>query len=106
MTRGSFATMKIQSDVTEVTFYFESGHSESYKLPLSPQEFQQKFQEMLSLPWLTFNLIDQTVVICTNKLIKIEIKPGLAELQGENIYSAERVTSLQRATAGRLGNPS
>lgn len=106
MTRGSFATMKIQSDVTEVTFYFESGHSEGYKLPFSPLELQQKLPQMLTQPWLTFNLIDQTVLICTGKLIKIEIKPGLAELQGDNIYSAERVTSLQRGATGRMVTPS
>ena len=104
MPRGSFATMQTKTDNTQVTFHYENGQTEILSLPMPAAEFSQQLPQMLSQPWLTFHLLDQTVVISTAKLLKIEIKPSLAQLEGEGIYpNVERVTALQRGAVGRLG---
>ncbi len=103
MPRGSFATMQTKTNTTQVTFYYENGQTETLSLPIAATDFSQQVSEMLSQPWLTFHLMDQTVIISTAKLLKIEVKPSLVQLEGEGIYpNAERVTALQRGAAGRL----
>jgi len=58
---------------------------------------------LLNQPWLTFHLVDQTVLICTSRLVKVEIKPPIPELQGQGIFpNSMRVSTMQRAAAGRL----
>lgn len=103
MPMGSFATMQTETDTTQLTFYYENGQTEVLSLPLSATEFSQQLPQMLSQAWLTFHLIDQTVIIYTAKLIKIEVKPALVQVEGEGIYpNVQRVTALQRGSAGRL----
>lgn len=100
--RGSFANYA-QNNSTQVTFYFEDGHSEAFNVPVVSATFGRELPELLAQPLLTFHLTDQTVVICTAKVIKIEIKPALNELQGGGIFpNCQRVTAMQRATTGRL----
>jgi hypothetical protein len=104
MPRGSFAAMQSELDVTEVTFYYDNGHSEAFNLPQPPQVTQEQLQPMLAQSWLTFHLFDQTVVINTAKITKIEIKPAIPDYAGEGVFAnSERVTALQRGSAGRLG---
>jgi hypothetical protein len=94
--------MQAQSS-TEVTFYYESGHSDSFKIPLPAQQFQQQLPEMLQQPWLIFHLIDETVSVCTAKVVKVEIKPPVPGYQGKGVFAnVERVTTMQRGAAGRL----
>ncbi|XWK87277.1 MAG: hypothetical protein U7127_24250 [Phormidium sp.] len=89
--------MHSQDNSIQVNFLFRDGHSESFKLPISSQEFQQQLEGLLAKPWLTFHLRDQTVVISTSQIMKVEIKPPLSQLEGEGIFAnSERVTALNR----------
>ena len=91
--------MHSQDNSTQVNFLFRDGHSESFKLPISAQEFQQQLEGLLAKPWLTFHLRDQTVVISTSQIMKVEIKPPLTQLQGEGIFpNSERVTALTKGS--------
>lgn len=103
MVRGSFATMQVESS-TEVIFYYVDGQSEAYKIPIPPQQFQQQIAKLLQKPWFIFHLFDQTVMIANSRVIKIEIKPSISQIQGEGVFAgAERITSMQRGATGRLG---
>jgi len=89
--------MQSQDSSIQVNFLFRDGHAESFKLPISAQEFQQQLESLLAKPWLTFHLRDQTVVISTSQIMKVEIKPPLSQLEGEGIFAnSERVTALNR----------
>ncbi|ERT09808.1 hypothetical protein M595_0018 [Lyngbya aestuarii BL J] len=104
MAQGSFATMQAEPTATQLTFYYENGQAETLSVPIMANELGPILQKMLNQPWLTFNLPEQTVMISTQKVIKVEIKPALTQLQGEGIFSnTQRVTALQRGAAGRLG---
>lgn len=95
--------MQAETSSTQITFYYENGQTETLSVPLSPAQLGQQLPQMLSQTWLTFQLIDQTVMISTAKIIKVEVKPSL-QLQGEGTFSnAQRVSALQRGAAGRLG---
>ncbi|MEB3280822.1 MAG: hypothetical protein VKK42_18055 [Lyngbya sp.] len=106
MAKGSFATMQTKPTATQLTFYYENGQAETLSVPVAANELGEQLQQMLNQPWLTFHLAEQTVMISTQKVIKVEIKPA-TQLQGEGIFSnTQRVTALQRGAAGRLGiNP-
>ena len=107
MAKGSFATMQTKPTATQLTFYYDNGQAETLSVPQPPSELAQQLQQMFNRPWLIFHLAEQTVMIATQKVIKLEIKPAAPELQGEGIFSnTQRVTALQRGAAGRLGiNP-
>lgn len=107
MAKGSFAAMQTKPTATQLTFYYENGQAETLSVPVAAGELGEQLQQMLNQPWLTFHLAEQTVMISTQKVIKLEIKPAIAQLQGEGIFSnTQRVTALQRGAAGRLGiNP-
>ncbi|HIK12536.1 MAG TPA: hypothetical protein IGS52_20150 [Oscillatoriaceae cyanobacterium M33_DOE_052] len=99
--RGSFAQMT--AAVTELTIYYVNGEEESFKIPIDPQQFQSQLGKMLQKPWLVFHLIDQTVIISTSNVVKMDIKPPLNQIQGEGIFAnCERVTSMQRGARGRF----
>ncbi|HIK27848.1 MAG: hypothetical protein N3E45_11885 [Oscillatoriaceae bacterium SKW80] len=98
--RGSFATMQTQLNVTELTFYYDNGQAETFKVPVSPQTIQSQLKNIFTQPLLTFHLIDQTVIIYTGKIMKVEIKPVLSELTGEGVFTnSERIMALQRGAA-------
>ncbi|WP_413165777.1 hypothetical protein ACL6C3_04700 [Capilliphycus salinus ALCB114379] len=104
MAKGSFATMQTKPTATQLTFYYENGQAETLSVPIAADQLGQQLQQMLNQPWLTFNLAEQTVMISTQKVVKVEIKPALTQLQGEGVFSnSQRVTALQRGAAGRLG---
>ncbi|MGB3405455.1 MAG: hypothetical protein WBA77_22415 [Microcoleaceae cyanobacterium] len=95
--------MQTNTDNTQVTFYYENGQTEIFSFPMTATELSQQLPQMLNQPWLTFHLMDQTVIISTARLLKIEVRPSLVELEGDGIYpDVERVTALQRGAAGRL----
>jgi hypothetical protein len=103
MVRGSFATMQAENS-TEVTFYYVDGQSDAYKIPIPPQQFQQQIAKFLQKPWFIFHLFDQTIMIANSRVIKIEIKPSIPQIQGEGVFAnAEKITSMQRGATGRLG---
>ena len=94
--KGSFAKYS-QENNTELTFYYVDGNIESFSLPVNVQEFQAQLQELLKQPWITFHLMDQTVCIFTEKVMKIEINPPINEMQGEGVFpNSQRITALER----------
>ena len=95
--------MQAETSSTQITFYYENGQTETLSVPLSPAQLGQQLPQMLSQAWLTFQLLDQTVMISTAKIIKVEVKPTL-QLDGVAAFSnVQRVTALQRGATGRLG---
>ena len=104
MRAGSFGQLtQDKENTTQVTFHYVEGHTETFTIPMPAQEFQEEVLHLLSQPWLTFHLVDQTVLICTSRLVKVEIKPPIPELQGQGIFpNSMRVNTMQRAAAGRL----
>lgn len=97
--KGSFAKYA-QENNTQVTFYYVEGQTETFSIPMSPAEFQQQFPSLLQKRWLTLHLLDQTVCIATERLVKIEIKPPITQLQGASVLSdCQRITALQRGSA-------
>ena len=102
MPRGSFAAM--QDNETEVTFHYVDGQSDSFKIPVSPQQFQQQIAKFLGKSWFIFHLVDQTVMIANSRVVKIEVKPSISQIQGDGVFAnAEKMTSMQRGATGRLG---
>ena len=94
--KGSFAKYA-QENNTQVTFYYIEGHTETFSVPINSQQFQQQLLTLLQERWITFHLIDETVCICTEKVMKIEIKPPVNQLQGEAVFAnSQRITALQR----------
>lgn len=87
----------MDQDITQITLHYDNGQTESFNLPISPQEFQQQVNLLLERPWLTFLLYDQTIFVYTNKIIKIEVKPPL-QMHGVGVFqNTERVTALNRS---------
>lgn len=80
---------------TQVTFHYQNGETESFDIPITPQAFQQQLQVLLNQPWLTLQLFDSTVFICTAQVVKVEVKPPVSEIQGDGVFSdVQRVTPL------------
>ncbi|WP_373535210.1 hypothetical protein [Microcoleus sp.] len=104
MRAGSFGQLtQDKENTTQVTFHYVEGNTETFTIPIPASEFQEEVLQLLNQPWLTFHLVDQTVFICTARLIKVEIKPAIPELQGQGIFSnSMRVSTMQRAASGRL----
>ena len=93
--KGSFAEYTQEMN-TEITFYYIDGNTESFSLPVNVQQFEAQLQELLKQPWITFHLMDQTVCIYTEKIMKIEIKPPISQMEGEGVFAnSERITALQ-----------
>jgi len=66
-------------------------------------ELVQQLPQLVEQSWLTFHLIDQTVMINMAKVDKVELKPPVPELQGQGIFlNSQRVTALHRGATGRL----
>lgn len=80
---------------TQVTFHYQNGETESFDIPITPQAFQQQLQGLLNQPWVTLQLFDSTVFICTAQVVKVEVKPPVFEIQGDGVFSdVQRVTPL------------
>lgn len=90
--------LKQQSpNTTQVTFHYTDGQSETFNVPLSPDQFYQQLDAAGSQNWLVLQLYDQSVTIRMQQLVKVEIKPAVPDLQGQGIFSnAERMTALKR----------
>jgi len=95
--------MQSQDSYTQLTFHYADGRTESYKVydlmdASEPrQEIQQQMRRFFDKPWWILHLPDETVFIHTANVIKVEMKPPLPQLQGEDVFSqAQRVTALTR----------
>lgn len=103
MPKGSFATMQDDGN-SQISFYYENGSVETLSVPTSSLQLGEQLPQVLSKPWLTFHLIDQTISICMAKVLKVEVKPPIPQLEGEAVFpETQRITALQRGAAGRLG---
>ncbi len=88
---------------TQLTFHYINGQSESFNLyaPIeddgSQQTTQLEMRHLLKKDWWIVHLSDQTVFINVDNVVKMEMKPTMLQLQGEDVFSnAERVTALSR----------
>lgn len=87
--------MQTEDNFTEVTFYYTNGQTEAFEISLTPEDFGAQLPELLKQPWLTLHLFDRTVLICTAKIMKIEVKPDNPQIQGQAVFlEAQRVTAL------------
>ncbi|MGB5963054.1 MAG: hypothetical protein WBG73_20625 [Coleofasciculaceae cyanobacterium] len=87
--------MQTEDNFTQVTFYYIDGQSEAYELSITPEDFAAQLPNLLNQPWLTMHLFDRTILICTAKIMKVEIKPDNPQIQGEAVFlEAQRVTAL------------
>jgi len=88
---------------TQLTFHYMNGQSESFNLyaPIesdgSNQTVQLEVRHLLKKDWWIINLTDQTVFINIDNVVKVEMKPPIPELRGDDVFAnAERVTALNR----------
>ncbi|HAX84719.1 MAG TPA: hypothetical protein DCY91_00260 [Cyanobacteria bacterium UBA11370] len=89
--------MQSQAAFTEITFYYINGETESFDIPVSSETFAQQLPDLLSQPYITLHLFDQTVIVFTAQIIKVELKPPIPEFQGQGVFSeSQRVTALTR----------
>lgn len=111
--------MQSQDSVTQMTVYYLDGSSESFNIfdaiaGLDAEEqdpaidpLQQLFQvdqapaidleQLLQQPLWVFHLPDQTVMIRSETVLKVEVKPPLLHIQGAGVINnSDRVTALTR----------
>lgn len=88
---------------TQMTFYYKDGSNESFNVyaPIENdgtlQTLQLEVRHLLKKDWWIVNLPEQTVFINIDNVLKIEVKPPVEQLHGEDVFSnAERVTALNR----------
>lgn len=80
---------------TQVTFHYVNGEIESYTLPIEADEFYRQFQSASG--WLILHQFDCTVMLPMEKIVKLEIRPSLPQLEGAGIFQkAQQVTALKR----------
>lgn len=92
-----------EADGTEITFFYDTGESESFTLPIAPEEFQKQVNFLLERPWLTFHLFDRTIWICMARVVKVAVKPALDTIVGVGVFSdVEEMTTFQMGSRGRL----
>lgn len=96
--------MQPEAGRIQLTFHYINGQTESYNVydPIEAgaiqQEIQQEIRRILEKPWWILHLPEQTVYVNTANVLKIEIKPGTPQIQGEGVFAnAQRVTNLTRA---------
>jgi pantothenate kinase len=89
---------------TQMTFHYMNGQSESFNLyaPIesdgSNQTLQLEVRHLLKKDWWIINLPDQTVFVNIDNVVKVEVKPAVEQLKGEDVFTnAERVTALNRS---------
>lgn len=92
------------SNEMQITIYYLNGQVESFKFsqladPAAlEQELQQEIRRILDKEWWFFHLADQTVCVSRANVLKIELKPSIAQIHGEGVFAnAQRVTALSRA---------
>lgn len=88
----------------QITIYYLNGQVESYTFyqladPAAlEQEVQQEIRRILDKDWWFFHLDDQTVCVNKANVLKIELKPAIAQIHGEGVFTnAQRITALSRA---------
>ncbi|MBD2089142.1 hypothetical protein H6F67_04655 [Microcoleus sp. FACHB-1515] len=89
---------------TQITFHYMNGQSESFNLntPIesdgTDSTLQLEVRHILKKDWWILNLAEQTIFVNIDNVIKIEVKPSIANLRGEDVFTnAERVTAMTRS---------
>lgn len=97
--------MNNQHNLTQITFHYANGQSESFNLlqsgdnSLDLQALQQEITQLLNQPWCVLHLPEQTICVNTANVLKVEMKPPLWEMQGAGVFNdVRRVTALSRST--------
>jgi hypothetical protein len=95
--------MYANEGVVQLTFYYRDGQKESFNVypPIEGDGTQQTLQlevrHLLKKEWWIVNLPEETVFINLENVIKVEMKPPVTQLHGEDVFTnAERVTALTR----------
>lgn len=88
---------------SELTFYYTDGRNEAFNVyevvdgATTQQGIQVKVRHILKKEWWILQLPEQSVFINIDNVIKVEAKPPLAQMQGEDVFTeADRVTALTR----------
>jgi hypothetical protein len=88
---------------TQLTFHYINGQSETFNVyaPIEADGTQATLQlevrHMLKKNWWIVNLAEQTVFVNVDNVVKVELKPAMPDLRGEDVFAnAERVTALNR----------
>jgi hypothetical protein len=97
-------SMHSHDGFTQLTFYYIDGRTESYQVnnlintAELEQEIRQEVRRFLDKSWWILHLPEETIFINTTNVIKVEMKPPLPELRGEDVFlDAQRVTALTRS---------
>lgn len=95
--------MYSDSGYVQLTFHYRDGKSESFNVyaPIdndgTNQTLQLEVRHLLKKEWWIVNLPEETVFIKLDNVVKVEVKPPVTQLQGDDVFSnAERVTALTR----------
>ncbi|TVQ17843.1 MAG: hypothetical protein EA367_16565 [Leptolyngbya sp. DLM2.Bin15] len=96
--------MQSQDSVTQMTVYYLDGSSESFNifdaiagLDAEEQNPAIDLEQLLQQPLWVFHLPDQTVMIRSETVLKVEVKPPLFHIQGAGVINnSDRVTALTR----------
>jgi hypothetical protein len=96
--------MYSENTYTQLTFHYRDGSSEAFNVyaPIESdgtlQTLQLEVRNLFKKDWWILNLPEQSVFINLDNVIKIEVKPPVDRLQGDDVFAnAERVTALNRA---------
>lgn len=88
---------------TQLTFHYIDGHTESFDVFTSveasetQQDIRQELRRLLDKTWWIIHLPEETVLINTANVIKVEMKPAVPQLVGEDVFTeAQRITALTR----------
>jgi hypothetical protein len=95
--------MNTSETFTQITFHFINGQSETYNVyaPIEDdgtrQTTQLEVRHLFKKDWWIVNLPEHTAFINMDNVIKVEMKPSMPQLQGEDVFSnAERVSALNK----------
>lgn len=95
--------MYSQEQFTQITFVYTNGQTETFNVyaPIendgTNQTMQLEVRHLLRKEWWILNLPEQTVFINMENVLKIEVKPSMPQLRGDDVFSnAERVTAINR----------
>lgn len=89
--------MQSQDSFTQITIHYINGETESFDIAMTPEAFGEQLTNVLSQPLFTLNLFDQTVIILTAQIVKVEVTPPLTQLSVDSVaFDGQRVTALSR----------
>ncbi len=88
---------------TELTVHFLDGHNESYTVYDATENgrfvgIQSRLEAMLEKRWWVLHLQDHTVLLNLDNVTKIEVRPGVPQLQGDAVLeNVDRMSALRRS---------